>query len=106
MGNRPMALQASASLLTTHFGRIRMIRIPKRFYDDHCERDLEAPGIVKETKAHYWVAEDEHLEELLSDAKFYEDPTLFACDFGDPLWAICLSAQATVKAIEKHRAQS
>ena len=81
-----------------------MIRIPKKFYDDHCGRDLEAPEIVKETKAHYFVAEDQHLDELLDDARFYEDPTWFACEFGDWLWGICLSARATARAIEKHKA--
>ena len=80
-----------------------MIRIPKKFYDDHCDRDLKAPTIIKETKAHYFVADDEHLSELLSDAMHYESPTWFGCEFGDYLWGVCLSAAATVKAIEKHR---
>ena len=74
-----------------------MIRIPKRFYDDHCERDLEAPEILKETKAHYWIAADQHLAELLSDAEFYSDYEHFPNSLG-----LITSAIATAKAIEKH----
>jgi len=76
-----------------------MIRIPKRFYDDHCERDLEAPEILKETKAHYWVAVDENLAELLYDAHFYSDRS----HFDQPeLFGLVTSAITTAKAIEKH----
>ena len=38
-----------------------LIKIPTRFYEDHLERDLECPAIIKETKTHYWIsADDEH----------------------------------------------
>ena len=76
-----------------------MMRIPKRFYDDHCERDLEAPEILKETKAHYWVAVDDNVLELLADVHFYSDRS----HFDQPhLFGLVTSAIATAKAIEKH----
>ena len=51
-----------------------MIRIPKRFYDDHRERDLDSPVIVKETKTHYWIKKhDEALPELIADARYYDN---------------------------------
>ena len=79
----------------------KLIKIPKRFYDDHYERDLESPLIVKETKTHYWIsADDEHLNELYTDAEFYSAPYVDARP-GDYLWGIVVSARATVKAIEK-----
>ena len=79
----------------------KLIKIPKRFYDDHYERDLESPLIVKETKTHYWISsEDEHLEELHSDADYHAIPYIDTHP-GDYLWGIVVSARATVKAIEK-----
>ena len=33
-----------------------MIRIPKRYYDDHVEcADEESPAVLRETKSHYYV---------------------------------------------------
>ena len=79
----------------------KLIKIPQRFYEDHLERDLECPAIVKETKTHYWIsADDEHLKELHEDADFYAFPYVDARP-GEYLWGIVTSARATVKAIEK-----
>ena len=79
----------------------KIFKIPQRFYDDHNERDLESPAIIKETKTHYWIsADDEHLNELYTDAEFYSAPYVDARP-GDYLWGIVLSARATLKAIEK-----
>lgn len=77
------------------------IKIPRRFYDDHCERDLEAPNVVRKTKRHYYIdGTSPHLAELLSDAEYY------ASEFG-PDWAdggpIRMSAKATVKALRDPR---
>lgn len=50
------------------------IRVPKRFFDDHAERDLDTPAIVRETKAHYFIrADDPATAELRSDAAYYAD---------------------------------
>ena len=75
-----------------------MIRIPKRFYDDHAERDLRSPAIVKETARHYWIAADQNLTELLSDAEFYRDvPPDLPGYFG-----LVSSARATANAIRRY----
>lgn len=73
------------------------IRIPRRFYDDHVERDLEAPGVLKATKTHYWIdALSPHLDELLSDADYYADSV---GDMDSYLFGLCMSARATARAI-------
>tara|TARA_R100000315_G_C5178750_1_gene103521 strand:- start:381 stop:752 length:372 start_codon:yes stop_codon:yes gene_type:complete len=48
-------------------------KITKRFYEDHVERDLIAPDVVKKTKTHFWIdaTENEAMAELRSDALFY-----------------------------------
>ena len=77
------------------------IRIPQRFFDDHEERDLPAPEVVKWNKKHYWIdANSEYLYELLSDASHYA--TSFDFEFGSRLWGLSVSAAATEKAIRKH----
>ena len=76
----------------------RLVRIPKRFYDDHVERELPAPEIIKQTKRHYWIdLNSEHLSELLSDADYYGD----YLGFEEYLYPIIHSAKATAAAIEK-----
>ena len=83
---------------------MELIRIPKRFYDDHVDRDLPAPEIVRETKRHYFIdANSEHLDELLSSAESLHFHSWFECDFGDSFWGVIKSANATEKAIYKHR---
>jgi hypothetical protein len=73
------------------------IRIPKRFYDDHVERDLDAPGILNETKGHYYIdALSPYLDELLSDAEYY---AAMANYMDDHVFGICVSARATARAI-------
>jgi|TARA_R100000455_G_C6214976_1_gene81294 hypothetical protein len=86
---------------------MELIRIPKRFYDDHKDRMFDAPEVVKETKAHYFIdATSEHLDELLSDASFYADPRCFDFEFGTHLASLILSARATEKAIEKYKKEA
>lgn len=74
-----------------------LIKIPKRFYDDHVARELAAPEIVRETASYYFIDRaSKHLAELLSDAEYYAGD-------GGPDWreglGIRLSAAATVRAI-------
>ena len=77
-----------------------IIKIPQRFYDDHVERDLGSPKIVKETKSHYWIdANSEHLDELLSDADHYS----YTVDWPSYMFGICRSAAATADAIRLHQ---
>ena len=75
------------------------IRIPRKFYDDHVERDLGAPSILRVTKYHYFIdALSPYLEELLSDAEYY----LSMIKYMDAEYrGLCRSATATVKAIKE-----
>lgn len=79
------------------------IRIPKCFYDDHCDRDLEAPKVIRETSRHYFIdgRDTDELRELLSDAKHYSTEMEFVDEFSY-LLGIVTSAKATAKAITAH----
>lgn len=73
------------------------IKIPRRFYDDHVERDLPAPGILCSTKTHYFIdALSRDLPELLSDAEYYASMSRY---MEKEYRGLCRSAAATVKAI-------
>jgi hypothetical protein len=75
-----------------------LIRLPKSFFDDHDERGLPCPEVIKTTKPHYWVAPDDPvLAELLSDAEHYCDPN---GPDAEGLGGLKRSAKATVKAIQ------
>lgn len=78
-----------------------LIKLPKRFFQDHKERDLDTPTVVKENSQNVWVnANDPHLTELKSDADYYS----LMWDMGSFdkwVFGIARSAKATVKAIEK-----
>tara|TARA_Y100000114_G_scaffold78825_1_gene72595 strand:+ start:640 stop:927 length:288 start_codon:yes stop_codon:yes gene_type:complete len=76
----------------------KLARIPKRFYDDHVDRELPAPEIIKQTKQHYWIdLNSEHLGELLSDADCFGD----YLGFEEYVYPVIHSARATTAAIEK-----
>jgi hypothetical protein len=77
-----------------------LIKLPKRFFCDHLERDLPTPTVVKANKTHLWIGSDDGaLPELLNDAQFYAD---MAWDMGSEYMGLAASARATVRAIEKH----
>ena len=47
-------------------------RIPRMFYDDHVERELDAPPIIKQNKVYVWIdTTHPHFAELLADAYHY-----------------------------------
>jgi hypothetical protein len=77
---------------------MRIVRIPKRFYDD-CEAcETETPPIVRETKRHYFInldCEPAHLADFISRAKYYSDPF----GFSPGVEGIIKSAQFTLTAI-------
>ena len=73
-----------------------IIRIPKRFFDDHAERDLDTPAIIRETKNHYYIrSDDPFVDELRDDAEFY------AAEHGPDLLppGLKASARATLTAL-------
>lgn len=75
------------------------IRVPRKFFDDHVERDLPSPKILRETKNHYFIPKnDEAVSELLSDADYYaEMRRLGGLEPG--LGGLAMSAEATARAI-------
>ena len=77
-----------------------LIKIGKRFYDDHYERALPAPPVIKETKSHYWIdASDNFVIDLLEDADFYS----IVSDWPREYFGLCKSAASTADAIRKHQ---
>lgn len=53
----------------------RIVTIPKGFYDDHVERGLPAPPIVRRRSRHYEIDTGHpDFPELMEDASFYADP--------------------------------
>lgn len=78
-----------------------IIRITKRFYNDHIERDLEAPEPVRESKRYYWIdTKDKNFAELHADAIFYRGMWLDGA-FDSYLKPICMSAHQLCVAFEK-----
>lgn len=76
----------------------RLVRIPRRFYDDHQARDLSTPEIVRESARHYWIdLDDSAASELLSDARYYASEAMY---MDPPRPGLAASARATVRAIE------
>lgn len=75
------------------------VKVPRRFFDDHAERDLPTPTIVRTLAAHYVVSSDDPaLSELLNDAEHYATPGQFGHD--PELAGIVASARATVRALK------
>jgi hypothetical protein len=72
---------------------MRLVRIPRRFFDDHDTRGLSAPVVHHATSHHYWIdARDGAIADLISDAQFYADPAAQDHDFG---------ARALLRALDK-----
>jgi hypothetical protein len=80
----------------------KLVKLPGKFFDDHRERALPTPAVVRETDRSVWVnCADPALAELLDDARYYSHaygPDL--CSRG-----LIASAKATVRAIEATCAQ-
>lgn len=75
----------------------KLVTIPRRFFDDHADRDLETPEIIKATKTGYTIRlDDPAVPELLGDAEYYAE---MAGDMERYMFGICMSAKATAKAI-------
>lgn len=78
-----------------------VIRITKRFYDDHVERDLEAPAVLRSSKRYYWIDTDnKNFDELHEDAIFYRGMWLDGA-YDSYLKPICMSAHQLIASFEK-----
>ena len=74
-----------------------LVKLPKKFFDDHRDRELPTPKVIKETSRHYFVsASDEELVELGDDAVFYTNPH---SEFWKELPGLYKSAKATLRAL-------
>lgn len=77
-----------------------VIRITKRFYDDHVDRDLDAPKIIRSSKRYYWIdTKDKNFVELHADAIFYRGMWLDGA-YDSYLKPICMSAHQLIAAHE------
>ena len=76
---------------------VEMLKIPKKFYDDHFFRDLPSPKILKETKTHYFICTQDKalLNELEDDADHYSKSDGFIVEKG-----LIQSARATLKKLQ------
>lgn len=77
-----------------------LIKIPKRFFDDHRDRDLDTPEVIKATQNNYWISKsDPAIGELISDAEYYVVMgELGAWDKW--MFGLVLSAKATLKSLQ------
>ena len=75
---------------------MKEVKLPRRFFIDHMERDLPTPTILRETKSHIFSAlDDPHLPELMRDADYYR----YARYFDREYFGLCASARATFNAL-------
>ena len=83
-----------------------IIRIPKRYYDDHrdCISECESPKIIKQTKSHYYIdsTPGEEWDEFIERCEFYAEPYVDAT-IENGLWSLVHSARATIKAINAQK---
>jgi hypothetical protein len=77
------------------------LRLPKMFFQDHADRALPTPTVLRENARHVWVGlDDPDLPELLADAEHYAHPDGTDCE---GLGGLVRSAKATVSAIRAAR---
>jgi len=80
----------------------KMIRVNRFFYDDHIERELPAPPVLRENRTHYWIDPTHHdAAELLSDADYYADAEGFDFEAWDDGRRIVNGAKQTRRALLK-----
>lgn len=78
--------------------RMKLIQIPRRFFDDHMERDLDTPEIVKSTRTNYWIrSDDPAIPELRGDADWYTD----RFGPGESCPGLRVAAHALLRALDK-----
>ena len=74
----------------------RLLKLPRRFFDDHVERELPAPTVVKQNRRYVWIrAADPRLPELVNDADFHSTGLIPECV------GISLAARALLRALER-----
>ena len=82
---------------------MNILKVPAKFWDDSSDRALEVGSEVRRAWPRVVIrATDEELATLESDAKFYSDRSHWR---GEGINDLVASAERTLVAIAKHRAQ-
>ena len=78
-----------------------LLRLPRRFFIDHLERDLPTPDAIKENAFSVYVwSTDPNLPELIDDAIYYWSEGDFD-GWADDAKIICRAAGRLLKSFEK-----
>lgn len=78
---------------------MKLIKIPQMFFDDHRDRFLPTPKIIKESKTNYWIYADKNdpgYIDLIEDVEMYAD-----IDGPDDCSWLKVPAKALLRAINK-----
>jgi hypothetical protein len=76
-----------------------LIPLPSTFYDDHAERALPTPELIRRAGSRVWVRRnDKALPELLADAEYYAH--MYGPDEAPP--AVTASARRTVATLRQY----
>jgi hypothetical protein len=78
---------------------MKLIKIPQMFFDDHRDRFLPTPEIIKESKTNYWIyanPNDPGYIDLVEDVEMYAD-----IDGPDDCSWLKVPAKALLRAINK-----
>jgi len=71
--------------------------LPRKFFDDHAERDLPTPAVIRETKRTVTIlADDPAIPDLIDDARYYAHP-----DGPDQAGNLRASAKALLRAAKE-----
>ena len=82
--------------------RRHRLELPRRFFEDHEERELPSGEVAKrKSKTVVVDLNDEELDEVDSDARYYADSSYG--DMDPEYWGLVLSARATTKKINAYR---
>ena len=81
----------------------KTVRVPARFFDDHCDRDLDegCNEVSRNSKGVLVEFTDAAFAELLSDANYYA--TGFTGEDAAEIRGLIASARATVKTLQAVR---
>tara|TARA_Y100001963_G_C6594094_1_gene359359 strand:+ start:431 stop:694 length:264 start_codon:yes stop_codon:yes gene_type:complete len=84
-----------------------LIKIPKRYYDDHVDCDCIAPQIIRETKQHYFIdpTENDEMAEFRSRLNLYADSYCTQDYWENGFSGVVLSARATLAALKKAKGE-
>lgn len=79
--------------------RMKLLRIPRAFYDDHVGRELPTPEAVRENSRFVYIrSDDTNLDELINDASYYAHP--HGPDDEGARWVVA-AAKRLLKAIQE-----